>query len=253
MNSDKAQHLNIICYKWGTLYTPDYVNILAAMVKRNLSVPHTFHCITDDADGLVPEIKVHDLPDYGFEGIWRKLMTFQKDFLGLEGEFVVSIDIDVVIVGSLDFLAEDPEKDFIIAKNWSKSGVRGSGSLYRLRVGSHTEIWDDFIQDPEKAIDEFHGKNRLIGEQKWLNAHFEEFDHFPDGKVVSYKRHCRSKGRILKIAGAEIINTAKFGKATPPGGAALVSFHGDPSPQDVMDSPCGRWRHAPFIKQNWHI
>ena len=251
MNSGPIKHLDVICYKWGTLYPPDYVNILYRMVGRQLSAPHTFHCITDDPDGLDDGVTVHQLPDYGVEGIWRKLMTFQEDFLGLKGKYVVSIDIDVVVVGPLDFLLERPEEDFIIARNWTRSGTRGSGSLYRLRVGSHPEIWNEFIGDTEKAIDRYHGKNRLVGEQNWLNAHFETFEYFPDGKVVSFKRHCGSRGHIVRLAGREIINTARFGKASPPQGAALVSFHGDPSPADVMYSYFGRWRHAPFVQEYW--
>lgn len=249
--SDSIQHLHIICYKWGTLYGPEYVNILANMVHRNLSVPHTFHCITDDPQGLAPDIETHEIPELGFEGIWRKLMTFQDDFLGLNGQFVVSIDIDVVIVSSLDFLADEPEKDFIIARNWSQSEIRGSGSLYRLKVGSQPEIWNKFIADPETAIDQNHGKTRLIGEQKWLNTHIRKFNFFPEGKVVSYKKHCNSKGRIYTIAGIELLNTARFGIAKPPAEAALISFHGDPSPQQVMHSIFGRWRHAPFVKDHW--
>ncbi len=253
MESRSIQTLHIICYKWGTLYSAEYVNILAAMVARHLSWPHTFHCITDSRDGLAAGIEVHELPDLGFEGIWRKLMTFKNNFLGLQGEFVVSIDIDVVITGSLDFLAEHPKKDFIIAKNWVKGGTRGSGSLYRLKVGSHTEIWDDFIADPEQAIDRFHGKNRLVGEQNWLNTHFDAFEYFPENKVVSYKRHCNAKGRVLEICGREIINTANFGCAVVPDEAALVSFHGDPSPLQVAEKRFGRWRHAPFVKEHWHL
>jgi hypothetical protein len=248
---ETIKHLHVICYKWGTLYGPEYVNILAHMVKRHLSIPHTFHCITDEPEGLVPEIKTHDIPDLGFEGIWRKLMTFDENFLDLKGQFVVSIDIDVVIVDSLDFLADEPTKDFVIARNWSQSEIRGSGSLYRLKVGSQPEIWNKFIADPEAAIDQHHGKTRLIGEQKWLNTHIREFNFFPEGKVVSYKRHCQAKGRILKIAGIEIFNTAHYGKAAPPSGASLVSFHGDPSPQEVTNQHHGRWRHAPFVGKYW--
>lgn len=249
--SDSIQHLHIICYKWGSLYTPDYVNTLANMVRRNLDTAHTFHCITDDAAGLDPRIQAHPLPDLGFEGIWRKLMTFQDDFLGLNGQYVVSIDLDVVIVDSLNFVADKPEKDFIIARNWSKSGVRGSGSLYRLKVGTHTEIWNKFIADPKTAIDQHHGKTRLIGEQKWLNTHVREFNFFPQGKVVSYKRHCKSKGRVICIGRFELLNTARFGEAIPPAGTALVSFHGVPSPNEVADHHHGRWRRAPFVKKHW--
>jgi hypothetical protein len=52
-------NLHIICYKWGPLYGPEYVNRVAAMVRRNLGVPHRFHCITDNPEGLSPEIEIH--------------------------------------------------------------------------------------------------------------------------------------------------------------------------------------------------
>ena len=228
MTSEKLQDLHVICYKWGTLYDASYVNKLASMVRRHLSIRHSFHCITDNAEGLDPAIIVHPIPDYGFQGIWRKLMTFQEDFLGLCGAHVLSVDIDVVVIRSLDFVAERADTDFLIARNWAK-GTRGSGSLYRLKVGSCPHVWNEFIANPELAIERFHGKNRLIGEQNWLENHIRNFQFFPDGKVVSYKRHCKAKGHVLKIGPVEIFNTARFGVATPPQGAALVSFHGDPS------------------------
>jgi len=250
-SENRIRHLNIICYRWGKKYGVEYVNTLRAMVKRNLSVPHTFHCITDCSDGLHDDIVVHILPQTEVTGIWRKLMTFQNDFLGLRGKWAVSLDLDVVIVGNLDFLAEQPDKDFMIARNWSKDaksgkGARASGSVYRLKVGSYAFIWDNLIKDFEGSVNRYHGKNREVGEQNWLNAHFEEFNYFTEGKVVSFKRHCHAKGR--KIFG---FNTARIGEATPPETAAVVSFHGDPLPPDVMNSCSGRWRHAPFVAKNW--
>ncbi len=249
--SDQVNHLNIICYRWGMKYGPEYVNILRAMVARNLRIPHTFHCITDDPTGLDDRIQTHPLPETEVTGIWRKLMTFQEDFLGLQGQWVVSLDLDVVIVGDLGFLAEQPGKNFVIARNWSKAartgkGARASGSVYRLKVGSLPFIWNELIENFEGAVNHYHGKNREVGEQNWLNAHIKEFDYFPEGKVVSFKRHCHAKGHT--ILG---INTARFGKASPPKGAAVVSFHGDPLPPDVMHSPYKNWRHAPFVKTHW--
>ncbi len=243
--------LNIICYRWGTKYGVNYVNTLYAMVKRHLSCPFVFHCITDDPAGLKPEIVAHELPNSGITGIWQKLMTFQQNFLGLEGEWVVSLDLDIVIVDKLDFLLEQPEQDFLIARNWSKdaragTGARASGSVYRLKVGSHAFIWDSLIKDFHAAVDQYHGKNRDVGEQNWLNAHIKTFHYFSDGKVVSFKRHCRAKGhRFLGI------NTGCIGKAVVPAGTSVVSFHGDPLPPDVMYSNYGVWRHAPFVKKNW--
>lgn len=249
-------HLHIICYKWGTLYGSEYVNRLESMVARNLSGSHTFHCITDDATGLAGTIRVHPLPELGVEGIWRKLMTFQQDFLGLHGQYVVSLDLDVVVTGSIDFLRERPEIDFYIGRNWARKAgsARASGSVYRLKVGSNAFIWDRFHADPEDAVNRFHGKNRLIGEQNWLDANLAEFQFFPLGKVVSFKRHCKARGRfILGPLGRKLDwSTAAWGKATLPPGAAIVSFHGDPLPPDVRDHRFGQWRHAPFVAEHWH-
>jgi hypothetical protein len=251
MDERKLQHIHVICYKWGTLYDASHVNKLASMVNRHLSVKHDFHCITDNTAGLDKNIIAHPLPDYGFQGIWRKLMTFKSDFIGLEGQHVLSLDIDVVVISSLDFSARDVDRNFLIARNWTK-GTRGSGCMYRLKVGSMPQIWERFIENPELGINKFHGKNRLIGEQNWLEANIKDFHFFEDGKVVSYKRHCNAKGLVLKIGSTEIINTARIGSAHPPENAALVSFHGEPSQNDVMNTYCGRWRHAPFIKEHWN-
>ena len=249
------EHLHIICYNWGTKYGPTYVDTLRAMVARHLSIPHTFHCITDDPAKLDSRVVVHELPNNGVDGIWRKLMTFQDNFLDLEGQFVVSLDLDVVIVDSLDFLAERPDVDFWIARNWArrKDSARASGSAYRLKVGSNAFIWERFYADVEEAVDSFHGKNRDIGEQNWLDGNIDEFTYFPEGKVCSFKRHCNAKGRhFLGEIGASIgLTTAAFGVAQPPAEAAIVSFHGDPLPPDVAMQRHGRWRRSPFVAEHW--
>lgn len=248
--SEHLSELDIICYRWGTLYPAEEVNILRASVARHLTIPHRFHCVTDDPTGLDPEIIAHPLPDEGVDGIWRKLGTFRPNFLGLEGRHVVSFDIDIVIVGSLDFLAERPDVNLWIARNWARKRGRakGSGSVYRLKVGSHVHVWKNFIADPAAAVENHHGRTRLIGEQNWLQNQVGDFTFLPDGKVVSFKRHCGARGR--KILG---IDTSRYGVARPPADAAVVSFHGDPLPRDVMHSPHGRWRRAPFVAEHWHL
>jgi hypothetical protein len=253
MKSGSVPFLHVMCYKWGTLYPAEEVNILKAMVKRNLTVPHRFHCVTDDPEGLDPDIEAHPLPDFGFNGNWRKLYTFSPDFLGLEGQYVVSLDIDIVIVGNIDFLAEDPAKDFIIAPATWLTAVQGHGAVYRVRVGSRPDVWLDFIADPQKNIGENHGRTLLAGEQHWLNRKFPKMDTFEPGKVVSFKYHCNARAaKILGVLGARLgLTTAHFGTATLPAGAAIVSFQTRPLPRDVKDSRYFHWRRAPFVSQHW--
>ena len=54
---------HVVCVKWGNKYVPQYVNVLASMVKRHTTVPYQFHCITEDATGLDPTVNVVQLPN----------------------------------------------------------------------------------------------------------------------------------------------------------------------------------------------
>jgi hypothetical protein len=252
--ASRIPFLNIVCYKWGTLYPSQEVNILRAMVRRNLTLPHSFHCITDDPAGLGDDIEIHPLPDYGFQGNWRKLYTFSRDFLGLEGQFAVSLDIDIVIVGNIDFLADDPEKSFVIARqSWSQN-VRGHGAIYRVRVGSHTALWEDFVSDPKEAIARHASSpSGLHGEQNWFERKFETMEHFPQGKIISFKYHCEARSfKVFGRRGARIgLTTAHFGSARLPEDAAIVSFQHGPLPRDVQHKRYFHWKQAPFVAQHW--
>ena len=71
------------------------------------------------------------------------------------------------------------------------------------RVGRFSlfDPWDDLRErieacgaDPAAAVERHHGKTRLIGEQNWLQHKIGAFTFFPEGKVVSFKRHCGARG-----------------------------------------------------------
>ena len=50
---------NILCLKWGTLYSAEYVNRLHRGVKAHLHRPFRFVCVTDDPSGLVATAKAN--------------------------------------------------------------------------------------------------------------------------------------------------------------------------------------------------
>ena len=214
-------------------------------------MPHTFHCVTDSTDGLSKNIEAHPLQEIA-SGNWNKLQTFKDNFLGLNGRYLVCMDLDLVVVGDLNFLTIKPEEPFMIGKNWAK-GIRGNSSVYRVRVGELSGVWEDFIANPEENIRQHHGKNLFFGDQNWLNFKITKYAYFPDDSIVSFKRQCGAKGRVLfgEIGEKIGLTSALFGKATPPDGASIVVFHGKPNPPDVMNRRHGRWRHAPFVSEHW--
>ena len=60
--------ITCICLKYGTLYSPEYVNRLHAGLVRNSSLPVRLVCMTDNAQGLNPRVEVLPLPEETFAG-----------------------------------------------------------------------------------------------------------------------------------------------------------------------------------------
>jgi len=73
-------------------------------VARSLSLPHEFHCFTDDAADYAPGIIKRPLPQDGLRGWWNKIALF-KQGLFPDGARILYLDLDTVITGSLDEIA----------------------------------------------------------------------------------------------------------------------------------------------------
>ena len=264
MKTVMIKFLHIICYKWGTRYSSKDVNILYAMVKRNISIPFKMHCITDDPREINSDIIIESLPAEAMIGKAPKLYTFSSGFLGLSSEdYVVSLDLDIVVVGSLDFLAEHPENDFVIAPHRTRKGkMRVHGAVYRLRVGSLSDIWEKFIENTEEHVKDQNrvGANNVFSEQTWLEANLEPSSvrFFPSNKVISFRGDCSAKVK-RKIFGIEWSDDSfvrrflleKFKAKLPNIGEAVVSFAGPTLPRHVVKSHTHDMRHAPFVEEHW--
>lgn len=161
--------LTVACVNWGTKYPPLYVSILEAMVKRNLTVPHEFVCLTDKPENYT--CKTIKLPE-GLEGWWNKVYLFKK---GLFNGKVLFLDLDVVITGSLDDLVK--LDGFVSIKDWNYDSYNSSVMI----LGDNPEIWDDFT--PEVA-------KRWHGDQDWITDKLPFRNYFPDEWCLSYRRSC---------------------------------------------------------------
>lgn len=98
--------LQVVCVKYGTKYGADYVNKLYYGVKTHLSLPHTFHCFTEDGEGLDTNIKVVPLANH-WQAWWSKVHIFDGQVYSSAEKpkvLVMYIDLDMIISGSLDSL-----------------------------------------------------------------------------------------------------------------------------------------------------
>lgn len=239
------QTVNVICMKWGRKYGPEYVNHLRRMVSRHLSHPHLFVCFTDDATGLDPEVDVRPLPECRVPNrpeieAWRKISLFTPH-LGLEGP-TLFLDLDVVIVDSLDPFFDYHPGQFCIIHNWTHPDRRvGNSSVFRFEACQHPYVFEEYNQDPDKVASE----NR--NEQIYVTARIDANGGavwWPDDWCKSFKKHCLYKG-LLKL-----LLTPRI-----PQGARIVVFHGDPNPPEAARNWVYKGHHlmrpARWILEYW--
>lgn len=238
--------LVVCCVKWGTKYPPLYVNRLRNMVGRHLSAPHVFACLTEDPAGLDAGIAVVPLPA-GFEGYWNKISLFRDDLFE-RGRVMLYLDLDVVVVGPLDFMLDGPP-GFRISRNLGvKAGY--NSSVMRIPAGELAFVHERFAARAKEIV----SSGRYVGDQDWIYEQVPGAAFFPDGKIVSYKKDLAShvfplaKKLDLKY---RWIRAPHAMTVEPPPNASVVVFHGKPDPEDVMDKPYGPWKRAPFVKEHW--
>lgn len=245
--TESPEVLNVVCLKWGTKYGPEYVNRLYRMVARHLHRPFRFHCLTEDPSGL--DAGIVPLPltcAPGMSGWWYKLSLFTPEFFGLRGQLLY-LDLDVVIVGNIDFLHDAPG-DFVILRNWSRN-LMWNSSVMRFRTGAYARVWESFQVDAAGVM------ARCNGDQEWIFHCVPDAANWPVEKIVSYKKSLDSRAfPLLAKLGAERLGLRAPARLdTPlPDLAAIVVFHGKPDPEDVAQQPYGLWKRASFVARNWN-
>ena len=226
----------IVCMKWGTLYSADYVNRLYSMVRRNLSGDFRFVCLTDDPAGITNEVECFDCPEVDIPSRhcnrgWRKVSLWAEHVEGLEPGDALFIDLDVVITGSLDEFFE-VEGDFIVCFNWSTGEERriGNTSIYRFRVGSHPYLLSTLLEKTDEVLETYPNSQTYISK----TVQPEAMSFWPDGWCHSFKVHCVPAG----------LKRWRFDPVLPKG-SKIVVFPGVPNPHEAA---AGHWP-APWYKK----
>jgi len=250
--------VNVICIKWGTLFGPDYVNRLYSGVRRNLSRPVRFFCMTEDSNGIHPDIEVLPLPEESYQekmnaalavanrqGAMRKTSLFRPGLVpDLEGPFL-GFDLDVVITGALDpLLTLEPGK-VAMRHDWTekrKGRPTGHGSVFRFDPALHGFLYEDLAANPYGEVEAARGSEQRYTSHKAMER--GQFVYIPDPWVVSFKYDCNPfPGNYLRVARL-------------PADARVVCFHGHPKMPEAIrgytksliryTKPCD-WLHEHWV------
>jgi len=231
--------LNVCCFLWQgdrwdaddtQLDGPIYVRRLARAVRRNLDLPHRFVVFTGPGvsfgvPGLMKYVEFRELSPPSWMGCLPKLWAFSRRSGFEEGDQVLSLDIDLVITGSLNDIGGYDGPFCVRSKFAPGQGYKADGDIVGFRVTSdiREQIWAPLLGAPRAAERETGGRERWwfrkkqACEDRWQ-------DLFP-GQVISYKRHVRTNRNEL------------------PANARIVSCHGRPRPHELEG--------LQWVRNNW--
>lgn len=248
--------LNIICMKWGTRYPAHYVNVLFRSVGRHLSRPFRFLCITDDSSDLLPEIETCGFPENPgirqakWPNVFMKLMITRDGFADLSGP-TLFLDLDLIVLGSLDDLFDYHPGDYCIIHNWierRKQLLRrrppiGNSSVFRFDAGRSNEIHETFLREIKDADD----RSKFRTEQTFLTHAMKKPRWWPESWIRSFKYHSRPVFPLNLLMAPR-----------PPRNARLLVFHGTPDPEDAVNGfkhakIHHRVRPAPWVAEHWRL
>lgn len=136
---------------YRTRFEPEHVNTLYRAVSRNYSGDFRFVCITDDPDGLDPNIEPikfrvdftalkNPTSDHR-PNCYPRLLLFDDDTRTRYpiGDRFISLDLDMVVTGPLEPVFDRPE-DFVIYKIRD----RYCASMFMASRGARPQLLRDF-------------------------------------------------------------------------------------------------------------
>ena len=220
--------LSIVVFKWNRIrtgmqlpssidqYGAEHVNILYHSIQRNTTVPHRFICVTNDYEGLHPDIEQRWLWDFCRElgGCYNRLYIFSDKIDQILGPRFITIDLDCVVTGNIDHILNRTD-DFIINEYDIKANRHAShqyynGGIIMMDAGARKQVWDEF--DPKttpQLIQPRKDKVELVGsDQAWIShilgpgeQTFDQKDGVYDFRKLDDKRKLPENAAIVMFPG----------------------------------------------------
>lgn len=138
--------IDVYCVNVGTKYTRDFDRRLKDSVAKHLTLEHTFTCLTDKPEKEHDKVITH--PE--LRGVFHKLSLFQNT-----GNCLF-FDLDIVINGNIDFLANDFDSLTLVNSTaWKQDSLK---TPVKFRITQNTLVnssimrWSDQRHVFEKFI-----------------------------------------------------------------------------------------------------
>jgi len=227
----------VFCLKWGDKYSPDYVNKLHNMVRRNLTIDYEFICFTENSKGIDPRITTCPLPNKNLSGWWFK-PWFLSNELGVNGTGLF-LDLDLIVFKNINKLfSYEQDSNFVIIRDFNRvhraSWEKMNSSVFRFKIGKHSHLYDEFDKNSANQ------SRRYPGDQDWMYANIKKFTFWPNEWIQSYKWEMRGRQYLGLVNGKR--NFTKPGEPVVKNETSIAVFHGYPNMHDCIDEwPRRHW------------
>jgi hypothetical protein len=242
--------IDVVCWKWKAApgyrsqFTADSVNVFGRMVRRHYAGPLRLTCITDDPAGITEMDRVlplwddfaamkspHDIGGRINPACYRRLKQFDAQTGAAIGNRIMSLDLDVVILGNLEPVFDRPEP--IVLWGDTNPTTYYNGGMILHTAGEHAFLWDEFKADPLGSVRAAQKSRQWGSDQGWishrLGPHQARFG--PASGVFSYRNDIRPTG-------------GDYARALP-ANARIVFFHGETDPWDDQA------QRLEWVRDNW--
>lgn len=215
----------------------EYINKLYRGVQRNLPLPFQFICYTNESiqDQLDQEITVKPLE---FPASLCGAMNLPRGYMfcldsGLtQGDQVLVLDLDIVIVGSLNDIASYTGDFCVRSAFHDPTKKKMDGDIIGFRPSRRLEelFWDNLINDYQEALQRTGGSERywlreVVG-NNFSEGDCDRWEQVCPAQIISFKLGMRDQGQSDKL----------------PANARIVSCHGTPQPHQLKYD---------WVKENW--
>lgn len=240
--------INIVCVKWGDLYSHEYVNRLYSMVKRNITIEFDFFCITENSSNIRKEVTCIPCPISWVKNQWYKESMFVPGTI--PERMTLYLDLDVVIVSNIDDLIPKDDSLWCISRDFNKRNVAESIPVFHGAVMAfNPKYWYSFFNFFESKvknneIEMKRGREQpLIALYHHINKH-KNLHVYPNNWIWSFKYgHLRDP---ITVENQYIYRGYK-----PPIDGKICSFHGWPNPDEVLNLEYIDNQKVNWITENW--
>lgn len=217
----------------------EYVNRLFRACKRRTTIPFSFLLYTGPEaaipgrlDGMDPAIGIVQT---GLPWWWCGMPFWKEDAPGVKTERRLFLDLDTVIVGSLDDLILY-DSDHVCSRDWPKDRAPmgeerdANPGVTMIRLGGGAWVWEEYERG---------------GKPTW-SPHDRSVDHSPfplaaQGIINDRKRAGKGGTDLFPEPWAMSYKLAVQDRGIPEG-CRIVHFHGKPKQWHVNE---------PFVRDNW--